>query len=569
MNHRPNFDRFELPAVIAEGTRNDTLYRYACSLWGRTDHPDPDALLEELARANAERCTPPLSLEELKQIRDSVTSRPAGPSPEYLSRAPRAAGRKIRVSARGEDRPPEPNDVCVGGAFARANSDCLRAVHEGGKFRWFAYDGVKWAKEGEPIAANLLSNYITALVDLDERAADTEAGADGKKRRRNRYEAYLSANKRRALLADVANRPELCATAEDFDQDTNLLNVRNGTIELDPFRFREHRAADMCTRVAGAEYNPDASQAAWTLFLDGAFEGDTADVLPFLKVSAGLAIAGDTSPERFYALYGEPRAGKSTFADALGAALGDYAHTSSPNTFAVSKRSAQGPAADYIAMEGARLLLCNEWPKDRKLDAAFLKSLTGNDPITARGVFGRDERNINPNATLMINTNYLPDTNDETLFTSGRAVVVPFTNSRPPEQQDRGLKNRLREPEALSGVLNWLLDGYRIYAGTRRIPEVPASCVGASGRYALESDNVARFVNDECEAGEQCADDGPLLYQRYRDYCEDAGEGPASAQAFYKSLSAKGYRVSEGREWFGNRQASRVVHGLRYSMGNQ
>lgn len=569
MNHRPNFDRFELPAVIDEGTRNDTLYRYACSLWGRTDHPDPDALLEELAHANAERCAPPLSLEELKQTRDSVTSRPAGPSPEYLSRASLAAGRKTRESAHDEDRPPEPNDVCVGGAFARANSDRLRAVHEGGKFRWFAYDGARWVKEGEPIAASLLREYITALVDLDERAIAAEPCEDGKKARRNRYAAYLSANRRKTLLADAANRPELRAAPEDFDRNTNLLNVLNGTIELDPLLFREHRAADMCTRLAGCEYRPDASQAAWRAFLDGTFEGKTADVLPFLKVSMGLAVAGDTSPERFYILYGEPRAGKSTFVDAVGAALGDYTHTSSPSTFAVSNRSAQGPAADYIAMEGARLLFCNEWPKSRKLDAAFVKSLTGNDPITARGVFGRDERNINPNATLMMNTNYLPDTNDETLFTSGRAVVVPFINSRPPEQQDRGLKNRLREPEALSGVLNWLLDGYRIYAGTRRIPEVPASCAGASGRYALESDNVARFVNDKCEVGEQCADDGPLLYQRYRDYCEDAGEGPASAQAFYKSLSAKGYRVSEGREWFGNRQASRVVHGLRYSMGNQ
>lgn len=560
-----DYERFQLPATIGEGARNDTLYRFACSLWGCTDHPDADALLDELRQANAERCAPPLPDGELARIAESVTARPAGPSPEYRARAVSVGARATEAGGRA----PEPNDVSIGEAFALANSDRLRAVHEGGKFRWFAYVGARWSKEGEPIAANLLSEYISGLVDLDERAIAAEPCEDGKKARRNRYAAYLSANKRRALLADVANRPELRAAPEDFDRETNLLNVLNGTIELSPFRFREHRPADMCTRVAGCEYNPDASQAAWTIFLDGAFEGKTADVLPFLKVSMGLAVAGDTSPERFYVLYGEPRAGKSTFADALGGALGDYAHTSSPSTFAVSNRSAQGPAADYIAMEGARVLLCNEWPKGRKLDAAFVKSLTGNDPITARSVFGRDERNIRPNATLMMNTNYLPGTNDETLFTSGRAVVVPFVNSRPAEKQDRGLKSKLREPEALSGVLNWLLDGYRVYEGTGRIPEVPASCADASRRYALESDNVERFIRDECEVDEQHAADGPLLYQSYRDYCEDAGEGPASAQAFYKSLSAKGYRVSEGREWFGNRQASHVVHGLRHSIGNR
>ncbi|WP_322154593.1 phage/plasmid primase, P4 family [Paratractidigestivibacter sp.] len=577
--------RFELPAAVPEGARDNTLYRYASSLWGRAGHIDPADLLKELEKANQECCKPPLPDADLERICASVTSKPEGPSPAYLARAKQreggGGGEVIEATAAPIGEEVYPNDMSIAENFAKGHAHLLRAVHEGGKYRWYAYDGKRWTTEGGPAAAQYLINYVIHLIAVAKKEYDAEdeaiqaaigAGAeledlDGTKLKaaRARYMgfcSYQSANKRRTLLADAANRPEVCAGVRDFDRDTNLLNVGNGTIEFEPFRFRAHDPADMCTRLAGCDYNPDASQATWTVFLDGAFRGATEDVLPFLKVSMGLALRGDTSPERFYLLYGEPRAGKSTFADALSAALGDYAHTSSPSTFAVSNRNAQGPAADYLAMEGARLLFCNEWPKDKRFDAAFVKSLTGNDPITARGLFSNEERNIQPHATLTLNTNYLPRTTDTTIFSSRRAVVIPFVNTRAPSEQDRSLKSRLRAPEALSGVLNWLLDGWRVYAGTRALPEVPSSCEKAIARYAMDSDNVARFVNDECEVSEGSIAEGPLLYDRYRDYCDRIGESPASAQGFYRDLKSKGHPVND-RERVNGKQ-TRAVHGLRY-----
>ena len=577
MDHK----RFEMPAVVGEGSRNSTLHRLCSSYWHRSEHIDAEEVKKALHSANEAHCNPPLPAAEVDAIWESVTSEPEGPTPAYLARAKESAA-AISATATPIDADVYPNDMSIAEHFAKQHSSRLRAVHEGGKFRWYAYDGKKWTTEGGPIAAQLLSDYVIHLIAVAKKKYDAEHEAvlaalesgeatlltvdtteqDAAQARYKGFCSYQSANKRRTLLNDAANRPEVCASVSDFDSDTNLLNVLNGTIEFEPFRFRAHDPADMCTRVAGCSYDPDASQATWTQFLDGAFEGETSDVLPFLKVSMGLALRGDTSPERFYVLYGEPRAGKSTFADAVGNALGDYAHTSSPSTFAVSNRNAQGPAADYLAMEGARLLFCNEWPKDKRFDAAFVKSLTGNDPITARGLFSNEERNIQPHATLALNTNYLPRTNDTTIFSSRRAVVIPFMHSREPAQQDRSLKSRLREPEALSGVLNWLLDGWKVYAGLRELPAIPDSCIKAIARYALDSDNVARFVNDECDTGNGKRAEGPLLYSRYRDYCERIGESPASAQGFYRALGSKGYTIAE-REYINGKQR-KAVYGLEY-----
>jgi hypothetical protein len=70
--------RFELPERIhktAHG-RNDTLYRYGCSLRARgREHA---AILAELRRVNEERCVPPMSDDEVRKIARSAASHAPG-----------------------------------------------------------------------------------------------------------------------------------------------------------------------------------------------------------------------------------------------------------------------------------------------------------------------------------------------------------------------------------------------------------------------------------------------------------------------------------------------------------
>ena len=58
--------RFELPDHIKRGARDDTLYRYGCSLRSR-GYPD-DAIDAMIRKANAERCHPPLDESDLRKV---------------------------------------------------------------------------------------------------------------------------------------------------------------------------------------------------------------------------------------------------------------------------------------------------------------------------------------------------------------------------------------------------------------------------------------------------------------------------------------------------------------------
>lgn len=64
---------FSLPATIAEGGRNDTLFRYAASLQAKG--VSDSVIRDELLRSNEERCQPPLEDKDIEVILDSVLRR--------------------------------------------------------------------------------------------------------------------------------------------------------------------------------------------------------------------------------------------------------------------------------------------------------------------------------------------------------------------------------------------------------------------------------------------------------------------------------------------------------------
>lgn len=95
------------------------------------------------------------------------------------------------------------------------------------------------------------------------------------------------------------------------------------------------------------------------------------------------------------------------------------------------------------------------------LNAALVKSMTGNDTLNARFLH-ENSFDFLPQFKLFINTNYLPTVNDMTLFSSGRVVIIPFDRHFEASEQDKGLKTEFRKPENQSAILNWMIEGYRM-----------------------------------------------------------------------------------------------------------
>lgn len=64
--------------IIAEGQRNDELFRIGCGIWGHGNAHDTADLCNQLLDVNAVRCVPPLGDSEVVKIAGSIARYPRG-----------------------------------------------------------------------------------------------------------------------------------------------------------------------------------------------------------------------------------------------------------------------------------------------------------------------------------------------------------------------------------------------------------------------------------------------------------------------------------------------------------
>lgn len=141
---------------------------------------------------------------------------------------------------------------------------------------------------------------------------------------------------------------------------------------------------------------------------------------------------------------------------------GDYGKTSNPDMLATKFRGGNtgGPSEEVARLVGARFVNISEPEKKITFNAALVKRMTGNDTINAR-FLNENSFDFVPVFKIFINTNYLPNVNDMTLFQSGRLKIIPFNRHFEEGEQDQGLKGQFAKTENLSGIFNWCLEGYK------------------------------------------------------------------------------------------------------------
>lgn len=412
-------------------------------------------------------------------------------------------------------------------------ADCFRHFlrYDSTAREWRHYNGIVWELDvGGMRAALLAKAFFDALMyyafSIEDESAQTAY--------RKYYNAFGGKGRRETLLQDA--RAEMFFTAEMLDSNLNLLNVRNGTIELDTLTFREHCADDLLTKCCGAEYHPEIRSELWERFVRDVIPNDL-DKMEYLQKAIGYSLTG-TPLESFFILYGRTtRNGKSTLLETVAAALGDYALTASPETIAAKKRDSRAPSEDIARLCGCRFLTLPEPKQGMILDIALLKQLTGGDTITAR-FLNQGSFQFRPAFTLFMNTNFLPRCLDETLFSSDRVHVIEFQRHFRPEEQDKRLKDKLRSAEKQSAVLNWLLDGLRMYReqGLHAAYSVELE----TADYRRVSDKLHLFLDECFEPNDRAVLPAKSMYETYKSWCSHSGYCYEGKKAFYEKLRTKG-----------------------------
>lgn len=426
------------------------------------------------------------------------------------------------------DNPNYPhNDIGIARLFFDLHSAELCYVIEARA--WYAYTGRLWRKDdGALHSMERCKAFVQALAGYAESCDD---GSEEGKSFIKYTAGFHSRRRREGLLSDAKSiAPKSLA---DFDRDRWLFNCRNGTFNLRDMTLRPHCPGDYITKIACADYRADADCPRWERFIDEIMCGD-ADTARFLQKALGYALSGDTAMECFFILYGSTtRNGKTTLSETVAHLLGDYARTIQPQTLA--RRPSDGATAspDIARLKGARLVNMPESEKGLELNIALVKQLTGGDTYTGR-FLNENPVEFSPEFTLFIGTNHLPRTSDDTVFSSGRVKLIPFDRHFSPEEQDAGLKTLFRQPEWQSGILNWLIEGYRLLQieGLSVPPRVQA----AVDAYRQETDVIGSFLLDCTMEQPGARTPTSELYAQYTIWAKDNGYRAMNSKNFVGEL---------------------------------
>jgi putative DNA primase/helicase len=172
-------------------------------------------------------------------------------------------------------------------------------------------------------------------------------------------------------------------------------------------------------------------------------------------------------------------------------------------------------------------------------DVALLKTLTGRDTVTARHLY-QAEFEFVPAFKLVMNTNYLPVVNDDSVFASGRVKVVEFNRHFEPGEQDIHLKDKLRQPENLSAILSWALEGLQMYHKGGDTLQEPKAVQLATAEYRRKSDKVQLFIDETFIGNPGGYVTGKQAYAVYQRWCQLCGYGAEGKRNFLADLRAKG-----------------------------
>ena len=406
---------------------------------------------------------------------------------------------------------------------------------------WYIYNGSTWELDPHGMNTSRWAKELTcALMSYCSHLPDTDKKSSFQKT----VFQYGSHKHRKTMVQDARDVNFL--SKEDLDCRLELFNCKNGTYDLNADEFHAHDPADLLTKCSNVVYDPDARSELFEQFVSNIMVGDQ-EKIDYLQKIFGYALTAETSLETCWILYGSStRNGKSTLVETLAYMMGNgkgYAENTPPETLAQKKnKDSRQASGDIARLDGCRFLNASEPPKRMLFDAALLKTLLGRDSITARHLY-QSEFEFVPHFKLFINTNYLPQIQDDTLFTSGRIVVVPFEKHFSEDEQDKTLKDKLRTPENISGIFNWCLEGLRRFRAEGAV--LPQSIRAAVEEYRKDSDKVTLFAEDCLEKADTNIS-GNAVYQRYSRWCSENGYCCESKKNFFEELRRKNLLVESG-----------------------
>lgn len=404
--------------------------------------------------------------------------------------------------------------------------------------KWFVYEDGVWALDPQ-------GRRVKMMVEQWARERLEYAEEYGTAKDVKECMALLGARRINAAFDLLHGRA--LTRPSDWDRDTNLLNLRNGTFNLETMQLQEHNPADMLTKRMGVAYDPHATAPNFERFLAEAVpdEGERR----YLQRMVGYSLTGDPVERALMVLHGPGGTGKSTFIETIAELFDEYGTTATDQVFRAKREGTQGPTNDLMNLQGARYVSMSELDYGASMDESLIKRMTGRDRITSRHMY-EENQTWTPQCVIWLATNHHFKINGDDGAIWDRIKVVKFHVRA--AKKDEYLARKLKAE--LAGIFNWALAGLREYREIGLCE--PEGVVEAIAQYRDEQDDVYQFRK-------AMLDDGVMVegvkerikktqaYDLYLEWCKREGNRyPLGQKRFNLRWEALGYHIVKSGNLF-------------------
>jgi putative DNA primase/helicase len=384
--------------------------------------------------------------------------------------------------------------------------------------RWIEFDGKRYSEDSTGNVFDRIRKMLRTITGGTKFERATGSAA------------YVAAIER---LARVDRR--VVVMPEDLDADPYILNTQSGLVDLRTGIIRPHESVTLVTRITGAAIDPTQGRDLWHRFLSDITQGDTA-LSDYLQRLIGYCAIGATDEDILAYLFGIGSNGKSSFIEACGDSLGDYAMVFSPEVLMEAK--GERHPTELAQFMGVRMAISSEPSSSATWNDSRVKAMTGDATISARYMRGDNFTFKRTHKTIIIG-NHMPRLNAVTHAIRRRIQMVPFravfTPTAGPEMRER-LKT-----EALGAILSWVVSGAVAWRSHGTKP--PAAVRALTDDYLANEDQLGQWIEERCDRvdasrSERSSD----LHRNYADWVTSNGGKPKGSKSFSSDLLSAGFR---------------------------
>jgi len=316
-----------------------------------------------------------------------------------------------------------------------------------------AKDLCKWLRD----LVSDIPNYEVLSRELDKCCLLYEKKLNSQQRKKVLKSIYRKIVK--GILAPKIIHQQIPPEAPKFDRNPDLFAFEDKVINVHTFEVMDHHPSLMITKHCGLKYSEVMSYTYDNPIIKEIYEFfiqlfDTQELVEYVLNTLASVLYGRNVRQTFDIWIGVGANGKSLLTLMVKKLFGKYCIDFPATHLKETTYNNHGPTPHLYKLLGTRLAMVSEFNSDdhSKLDTSRIKTITGNDEVTARKLFGEPET-FHVTAKLIGASNNMPEFKADAAMIR-RIKCIPFDsifNDNP-----QGEREYLKDPNLPNTCGRWI-----------------------------------------------------------------------------------------------------------------